>query len=86
MLQRLLGLSPSRPQLHQRGVDGDAMQPRRKAGAAFESLETAESVEKRLLHGVARVFFGTENPPRQRQQAPAVGTDDVVEGGFVAGA
>ena len=83
---RLLRLSLPRAQPHQGGIDDDAVQPGGKLGSAFESIQAAKGVQERILDNVARILFGSNDAPRDGQQAAAVRTNHLLERRFVTGA
>ena len=84
--ERLLGLPPAAPQLHQRGVDDDPVEPRGELAAALESVDGPEGAEVRRLHGVARVLLIAQDPLSDREHAAAEGADHLFVGTFVTGA
>ncbi len=68
---RLLRLAPAGPQLHQRGVDDDAMQPRGELGVAVEGVDGAEGGQERVLDGVPGEILVVQEAAGDGQHAAA---------------
>ena len=85
LLDRLLGLSSLRPQLHQRGVDDDAVEPGRQLAVSFELVECPEGAQIRGLDDVLRVLLVADEPAGDGQEASAECPDEVLECPFIAG-
>src|SRR5262245_28021479 len=73
VVDRLLRLAAARAELHQAGVDHDAVQPGREARAPLEAADAAEGLQEGVLERVARVLLRSQHAARDREQAPAVG-------------
>ena len=70
-LDRLFRLAPARPQLHQRGVHDDAVQPRGELGVAVEGVDAAEGGQERVLDGVPRQILVVQEAAGDGQHAAA---------------
>src|SRR5262245_22861947 len=86
VVDRLLRLAAARAELHQAGVDHDAVQPGREARAPLEATDAAEGLQEGVLERVARVLLRAQHAARDREQAPAVGAHELGEGRVLTGA
>ncbi len=62
------------------------MKPTPERCALLKFVDVAERLKKRLLDTVARVFFVSNQPSADGQQAPAKGSYEMLVTGAVAGA
>src|SRR5882724_2166860 len=76
----------SRPKLHQGGVDGDPMKPRRKPRIPLERPDRLERGDQGILHRVPRVVVVPEEPARHAEQASRVSPDEKLESRLIPGA
>ena len=85
ILDRPLGFATPSAELHQSGVECNAVKPGEEFGPAVEPVQPLDRGQKRVLDGVARVFVVTQNAAGDRQQRPAARTDERRIGGPVTG-
>jgi hypothetical protein len=68
-LDRLFGPAPPRAQLHQRGVDHNAMQPRRHLRVAREPADASKSREKSVLNDIAGIFLVADDAAGDQEKS-----------------
>ena len=69
-------MSPTVPQLHERLIHNDSIEPGRKAASARELGKCTERQEERLLDSITRVLFVEQEAPRHRKHAARVGAQE----------
>jgi hypothetical protein len=64
---------------HQRRIDHDAVEPRREPRGTRERVYRPKSSEEGFLDEVARVVFGSDEPPRDGKHPAGVPADEQLE-------
>ena len=75
----------SRPQLHERGVYDNPVQPGRKQAGSLKLVQAPKRAEIRGLHDVSGVLVIPREPARDREQAPPEHADHRLKGPLVPG-
>ena len=83
-LDRFFGLSLARPQLHQRAVHDDAVQPGGEAGIAVKVSQAAKRVEKGVLNDVSRLLVVADDAACDREQPRRIDPDQLLVRGILA--
>src|SRR5207247_2175034 len=78
-LDRLLAAAPPAPELHERSVDDDAVEPCRQPGRAREAVDRTEGREEGFLDHIPGLILSADEPPRGREHAAAVLPDQRLE-------
>ena len=78
-LDRLLAATPPAPELHERSVDDDAVEPCRQPGRAREAVDRTEGREEGFLDHIPGLILSADEPPRGREHAAAVLPDQRLE-------
>ncbi len=83
-IQALLGLSAPRAQLHQTGVDDDAMKPGRHLRLALKAIDRSMGCQKSFLDRIARILFFAEKATGNRMHPLSMGLHEIFEGALFA--
>jgi hypothetical protein len=75
-VERLLGLAAAATELHESGIDDDAMKPCRQARDAAKVCESAVRLQESFLHCIARILLVAEKTTRGGEQSPRLSPDE----------